>query len=92
MHDAKAHNDSSGASAGKWRWHFGGNLNGNDGPGFANNGENSFTVVMSPTGTDATGILDGFTIAAVVETQECTRILGAPLVHCLGSYLLCTER
>ncbi|MDO8628897.1 MAG: right-handed parallel beta-helix repeat-containing protein, partial [Phycisphaerales bacterium] len=38
-----------------------GDLNGDDGPDFANNGENSYHVVTG-SGTDATAILDGFTI------------------------------
>jgi hypothetical protein len=40
-----------------------GDLNGDDGPDFANNGENSYNVVDS-SGTDVTTILDGFTITA----------------------------
>jgi predicted outer membrane repeat protein/parallel beta-helix repeat protein len=40
-----------------------GDLLGNDGPGFVNNGENSFHVVTG-SGTDATAVLDGFTITA----------------------------
>ncbi|MHC4214299.1 MAG: right-handed parallel beta-helix repeat-containing protein [Planctomycetota bacterium] len=38
-----------------------GDLNGNDGPGFANNAENSYHVVVG-SGTDDTAVLDGFTI------------------------------
>ena len=38
-----------------------GDLNGDDGPDFANNGENSYHVVTG-SGTDATAVLDGFTI------------------------------
>ncbi|MHC4890517.1 MAG: LamG-like jellyroll fold domain-containing protein, partial [Planctomycetota bacterium] len=38
-----------------------GDLLGNDGPDFANNGENSYHVVTG-SGTDATAVLDGFTI------------------------------
>jgi len=38
-----------------------GDLAGNDGPAFANNGENSYHVVLS-TGTITSAILDGFTI------------------------------
>jgi C1A family cysteine protease len=38
-----------------------GDLNGDDGPGFVNNGENSYHVVTG-TGTDATAVLDGFAI------------------------------
>ena len=40
-----------------------GDLNGEDGPNFANNGENSYHIVTG-SGTDATAILDGFTITA----------------------------
>ncbi|MBA7641265.1 hypothetical protein ES703_48941 [subsurface metagenome] len=40
-----------------------GDLLGNDGPDFANNGENSFHVVTG-SGTNATAVLDGFTITA----------------------------
>ncbi|MBA7648146.1 hypothetical protein ES703_55928 [subsurface metagenome] len=40
-----------------------GDLNGDDGPNFANNSENSYHVVTG-SGSDATAILDGFTITA----------------------------
>ncbi len=40
-----------------------GDLAGNDGPDFANNGENSYHVVIG-NGTDETAVLDGFTITA----------------------------
>jgi hypothetical protein len=40
-----------------------GDLNGDDGPYFANNDENSFHVVTG-SGTDDTAVLDGFTITA----------------------------
>jgi hypothetical protein len=40
-----------------------GDLNGDDGPNFADNDENSYQVV-SGSGTDATAVLDGFTIKA----------------------------
>jgi predicted outer membrane repeat protein len=40
-----------------------GDLAGNDGPGFTNNAENSLHVVTG-SGTDATAVLDGFTITA----------------------------
>ena len=36
-----------------------GDLAGNDGPNFQNNAENSHHVVTAPSGTDATGVLDG---------------------------------
>ncbi len=39
-----------------------GDLNGDDGPNFANNGDNSYHVVTG-SGTDNTAILDGFTIS-----------------------------
>ncbi|NOT00294.1 MAG: hypothetical protein HOP29_06665 [Phycisphaerales bacterium] len=38
-----------------------GDLNGDDGPAFANNGENSYHVVTG-SGTDSSAILDGFTV------------------------------
>ena len=38
-----------------------GDLNGDDGPNFADNGENSYHVVTG-SGTDETAVLDGFTI------------------------------
>ncbi|MCH8344206.1 MAG: right-handed parallel beta-helix repeat-containing protein [Planctomycetes bacterium] len=40
-----------------------GDLLGNDGPGFQNNDENSYTVVTG-SNTDATAVLEGFTITA----------------------------
>ena len=40
-----------------------GDLNGDDGPDFAHNSENSYHVVTG-SGTDATALLDGFTITA----------------------------
>ena len=42
-----------------------GDLNGDDGPDFANNDENSYHVFYHPSGTnlDSTAVLDGFTIA-----------------------------
>ncbi|UCC29177.1 MAG: S8 family serine peptidase [Phycisphaerales bacterium] len=39
-----------------------GDLNGDDGPDFANNADNSYHVTTA-TGTDATAVLDGFTIS-----------------------------
>ncbi|GAI80669.1 unnamed protein product, partial [marine sediment metagenome] len=39
-----------------------GDLSGDDGPNFANNGENSYHVVTG-SNTDETAVLDGFTIA-----------------------------
>jgi hypothetical protein len=39
-----------------------GDLNGDDGPEFANNTENSYHVVVAHGSVDATGVLDGFTI------------------------------
>ena len=41
-----------------------GDLNGNDGPNFANNAENSYHVLVTGSGTDETAVLDGFTITA----------------------------
>ena len=43
-----------------------GDLNGDDGPDFANNGENSYHVFYHPDGTglDSTASLDGFTVTA----------------------------
>jgi len=46
-----------------------GDLAGNDGPGFTNNGENSYHVVMS-TGTVTRAVLDGFTIASGNANDE----------------------
>jgi len=40
-----------------------GDLNGDDGPNFAGNGENSYHVVLA-SGCDETAVLDGFTITA----------------------------
>ena len=40
-----------------------GDLNGNDGPDFVNNGENSYHVVTG-SGTDETVLLDGFTVTS----------------------------
>jgi len=40
-----------------------GDLNGDDGPDFANNGENSYHVVTS-SGSDETAVLNGFTVTA----------------------------
>lgn len=40
-----------------------GDLNGDDGPDFTNNGDNSYHVVTA-SGTSATAVLDGFTITA----------------------------
>ncbi|UCE60170.1 MAG: hypothetical protein JSU63_00170 [Phycisphaerales bacterium] len=40
-----------------------GDLDGNDGPSFANNGENSYHVTIA-SGTDTSALLDGFTITA----------------------------
>jgi len=41
-----------------------GDLNGNDGPNFTNNSENSYHVVKVGGGIDAEALLDGFTITA----------------------------
>jgi parallel beta-helix repeat protein len=46
-----------------------GDLLGNDGPDFANNGENSYHVVTG-SGTNATAVLDGFTITAGNANQD----------------------
>ena len=48
---------------GIYRTILSGDLNGNDGPNFANNDENSYHVVTG-SGTDETAVLDGFTITA----------------------------
>lgn len=40
-----------------------GDLNRDDEPNFVNNGENSYHVVTAGSGTDATSVLDGFTIS-----------------------------
>lgn len=41
-----------------------GDLQGNDGPDFANNGENSYNVILNPVGLDNTAMLDGFVITS----------------------------
>jgi hypothetical protein len=41
-----------------------GDLEGNDGPDFANNAENSYHVVTAASGVTETAVLDGFTITA----------------------------
>ena len=46
-----------------------GDLLGNDGPNFANSGENTFTVVVNPTSLDATAVLDGFVITGGNNNQ-----------------------
>ncbi|MHC4462824.1 MAG: choice-of-anchor D domain-containing protein [Planctomycetota bacterium] len=46
-----------------------GDLNGDDGPNFANNGENSYHVVRG-SGTDETAVLDGFTITGGNANQD----------------------
>ena len=65
-----------------------GDLNGDDGPDFANNGENSYHVTTG-SGTDATAIFDGFTIAAahtnVGSWSDCgggmRNVSGSPTVN-----------
>jgi len=47
----------------KYQTVLSGDLGGNDGAGFANNGDNSYHVVTG-SGTNATAVLDGFTITA----------------------------
>ncbi|MFN8473725.1 MAG: choice-of-anchor Q domain-containing protein [Anaerolineae bacterium] len=51
-----------------------GDLNGDDGPNFANNGENSYHVVTG-SGTDATAILDGFTITGGNATNTASHFI-----------------
>ncbi|MHC4654913.1 MAG: choice-of-anchor Q domain-containing protein [Planctomycetota bacterium] len=57
-----------------------GDLNGDDGPDFTNNGENSIHVVNG-SGTDATAVLDGFTITAGNAISH----LGAGMFNEFGS-------
>ncbi len=56
-----------------------GDLNGDDGPDFANLLENSYSVV-SGGGTDNTAVLDGFTIAGSVYTGGMYNDSGSPTV------------
>src|SRR5206468_11878083 len=67
-----------------------GDLHGDDAPNFANNADNSYHVVTG-SGTDATAVLDGFTIQAVnsnggglaSQGGGCTIISGSPtLARC----------
>jgi len=60
-----------------------GDLNGNDGPNFANNGENSYHVVTG-SGTDVTAVLDGFT----VERGRADGRQGGGIHNSLGSPIL----
>ncbi|MHC4314737.1 MAG: right-handed parallel beta-helix repeat-containing protein [Planctomycetota bacterium] len=63
-----------------------GDLLGNDGPDFANNYENSYHVVTG-SGTDATAVLDGFTITAgnANENKNVPRGCGGGMYNQYGS-------
>lgn len=61
-----------------------GDLNGDDLPGFVNNGENSYHVVTS-SGVDSTTILDGFTIVGGNADGVDTAASGGGLLNCDGS-------
>ncbi|MFN8473345.1 MAG: choice-of-anchor Q domain-containing protein [Anaerolineae bacterium] len=64
-----------------------GDLNGDDGPNFANNGDNSYHVVTG-SGTDNTAILDGFTISggnANDSSNACPAACGGGMVNDYGS-------
>jgi len=61
-----------------------GDLIGNDGPNFANNGENSYHVVTG-SGTDATAILDGFTISGGNANGSGPDALGGGMFNNSGS-------
>jgi len=72
-----------------------GDLLGNDGPDFANNGENSYHVVTG-SGTDVKAVLDGFTITGgnadgSLSPDRCgggiSTVLGSPtLINCAFTY------
>ncbi|MHB1134208.1 MAG: beta strand repeat-containing protein [Chloroflexota bacterium] len=47
-----------------------GDLSGNDGASFANRGDNSSHVVVAPSGTTSTAVLDGFTVRGGNDTVE----------------------
>ncbi len=61
-----------------------GDLQGNDGPNFTNNSENSYHVVTS-TGTDETARLDGFTITAGNATGPFPDNIGGGILTTPGS-------
>ena len=63
-----------------------GDLLGNDGPDFANNGENSYQVVTGSQ-TDATTVLDGFTITAgnANENYPSLYAYGGGIINYIGN-------
>ena len=61
-----------------------GDLARNDGPNFANNGENSYNVVTG-SGTDSTAILDGFTITAGNANDDVYNYAGGGMYNSYGS-------
>jgi len=63
-----------------------GDINGDDGPNFTNNGENSYHVVTG-SGTNDTAVLDGFTISGgnANEYYPFARVVGGGMWNYLGS-------
>lgn len=61
-----------------------GDLNGDDGPNFANNGENSYHV-LTGSSTDETAMLDGFTITGGNADGISPHSLGGGMYTSLGS-------
>ena len=61
-----------------------GDLNSDDLPGFINNSENSYHVVVG-SGTDSSAILDGFTITAGFANGGSPNNLGAGMYNSFGS-------
>jgi hypothetical protein len=66
-----------------------GDLNGDDGPDFANNGENSYHVVIG-SGTNATAVLDGFTITGGNANDSYPNNCGAAIAFGSATITNCT--
>ncbi len=64
-----------------------GDLAGDDGPNFQNNGENAYHVVTVPAGTDATAVLDGVHITGGNANSTSPNHAGGGL-YCLGGATL----